>query len=344
MAAVVSAGPSPDTPAGRGPEAGAVRRVLVTGATGFVGRAFVAHAPARGLEVVAAIRGPGAALPGRVRAVAVGDLAGPVDWPAALEGVDAVVHLAARVHVMHDASADPAGDYRRVNVDATVALARAAEAAGVRRFVFASSVKALGESTPADRPFDDATPPHPEDPYGASKLEAERALHAIGAAGRIEAVVLRPPLMIGPGVRGNLRLLARAVGAGVPLPLGAIDNRRSLLSVGNFADALALALVHPGAVGGTFLIRDGEDLSTPALVRRIARAMGRRARLWPVPVGLLRAAGAVAGRADAVARLTESLRIDDAGWRAATGWTPPLDVDAGIASMVAAGRPARGPG
>ncbi len=316
--------------------------MLVTGATGFVGRAFVALARSRGTDVVAAVRAPGAALPPGVRAAVIGDLSGQVDWSAALEGVDAVVHLAARVHMMRDASPDPAGDYRRVNVDATVALARAAATAGVRRVVFASSVKALGESTPADRSFDDATPPRPADPYGASKLEAERALHAIAAGARVEAVVLRPPLMIGPGVKGNLRLLARAIAAGVPLPLGAIDNRRSLLSVGNFADALAHAVAHPAAAGGTFLVRDGEDLSTPALARRIARAMGRPARLWPVPVALLRAAGAVAGRGDAIARLTDSLRIDDARWRATTGWTPPLDVDAGIASMTAEGATASG--
>lgn len=327
------------------PPAVPVGRLLVTGAGGFVGRAFVADALARGTRVVAAVRDAhGSRLPGAARVVEVGDLAGPTDWAPVLAGVDVVVHLAARVHVTSDRSADPLADYRQVNVAATMRLAHAAAAAGVRRIVFASSVKAVGESTPPGGVLDDAAPPRPIDPYGVSKLEAEHALVDFARSAGIELTVLRPVLVVGPGARGNLQRLARAIDAGWPLPFGALDNRRSLLSLANLVDALRVAAEHPAAAGRSFLLADDDALSTADLARRIARAMGRPARLVPVPVALLRAAGAMVGRADAVGRLVDSLRVDASGWRAATGWRPPVTIDDGLAGFAAAFSAAPTPG
>ena len=311
-------------------------RMLVTGATGFVGRVLVDAARARGWSVSAAVRAPDARLPAGVRVEPVGDLAGAVDWGRALDGVDVVVHLAARVHVMRETAADALGAFRRVNVDATVALAEACARAGVRRLVYASSVKVLGESTPLGAPFDDASPPAPADPYGVSKLEAERALAGVSAAGGPEIAVLRPPLVHGPGAGGNLERLVRWVAAGVPLPIGSIDNRRSLVGVDNLADALLAAAGHPAAAGRTFLVADGEDLSTPELVRRIGRVIGREARIVPVPTPLLSAAMRVAGR-ESLRRLLESLQVDARGLRDALGWRPPRTVDQGLARLARRG-------
>lgn len=320
------------------------RRLLVTGATGFVGRVLVDAARARGWSVSAATRGPAstAGLPPDLTVHAVGDLAGPVDWSRALDGIDAVVHLAARVHVMRETERDPAGAFRRVNVDASVALAEAARRAGVRRLVYASSIKVLGESTPPGVAFDDTSPPAPLDPYGVSKLEAERALASVAAGGRLELAVLRPPLVHGPGVGGNLERLVRWVAAGVPLPVGGVDNRRSLVGVDNLADALLAVAEHPAAAGRTFVVADAEYLSTPELVRRIGRAVGRPARIVAVPVPLLSMAMRVAGR-ESMRRLLESLRVDARGLRIALGWTPPRTVDEGLARLAfgVAARPER---
>ena len=308
--------------------------LLVTGASGFVGRAMLDEALARGYSVRAAVRGPRPDLPRGVRVVETGGLDGSVDWSGALDGVDAVVHLAARVHVMRETLGDPLGEFRRVNVDGTTALAEAAARAGVRRLVFASSVKVLGESTAPGRPFDDLSPPRPVDPYGVSKLEAEEALLGIAAAGRLEVTVLRPPLVYGPGVKGNLGRLLRWVEAGVPLPLGAIDNRRSLIGLDNLVDALLAIVAHPGARNRRFLVADGEDLSTPELARRIGRAIGRPARLLPVPLAMLAAASQI-GAGESLRRLVESLQVDARGLREAVGWAPSRTVDDGLARMAA---------
>ncbi len=323
--------------AGRAAGSTAGGALLVTGATGFVGRALVDEALARGRTVRAAVRQPQPGLPAAVRVFAPGSPQQAVDWPAALDGVEAVVHLAARVHVMHESHGDPLGEFRRVNVDATAALAEAAARAGVRRLVFASSVKVLGEATAPGRPFDDRSPPHPLDPYGRSKLEAEEMLLGFAAAGRLEVTVLRPPLVYGPGVKGNFGRLLRWVEAGVPLPLGAVDNRRSLVGLDNLVDALLAVTAHPGARNRRFLVSDGEDLSTPELVRRMGRALGRPARLLRVPPGLLEAASRIGG-AESVRRLLESLQVDSGGLREAVGWRPPRSVDEGLAGLASVGR------
>jgi nucleoside-diphosphate-sugar epimerase len=304
--------------------------VLVTGASGFVGRALCAHLVAHGVGVRAAVRDAAAGfdLPGCTTA-SIGDIGPQTAWRQALDGVDAVAHLAARVHVMRDGSPDPPAAYQRVNVEGTVCLARAAAAAGVRRLLFLSSVKVNGESS--TRPLTETDGPAPEDPYGRSKWAAEQALAGVAKETGLQHVVLRPPLIYGPGVKANFLRLMRAVARGWPLPLGALDNRRSLLYLGNLVDAIRVCLEHPDVIGRTYFVSDGEDLSTPDLVRRLAVALGVRARMSRVPPALLGLLGAICGKRAAVDRLTGSLQIDCSALRQDTGWRPPFTVDQGLA-------------
>jgi UDP-glucose 4-epimerase len=223
--------------------------------------------------------------------------------------------------------------YRATNTDATLNLARQAAQAGVRRFVFVSSIKVNGEGR--DAPYRETDPPAPQDAYAISKWEAEQGLWRIARETGLEVVVLRPPLVYGPGVKANFRRLLDTVARGWPLPLGAIENRRSLLYLGNFVDAIRVCVEHPAAAGQTFLIDDGQPVSTPELVRAVARAMGRPARLLPVPAGMLEFAGALLGKRAAVARLTGSLWLDSSLIRARLGWTPPYSMAAGMAATVA---------
>ncbi|MBI3445978.1 MAG: SDR family oxidoreductase [Magnetospirillum sp.] len=305
-------------------------KILVTGAGGFVGAALLRGLRRQDDEVTGSVRrdcGPGL--------VPVGDIGPDTDWRPALHGVETVIHLANRAHVMDESEADPLAVFRRVNRDGTLRLAEQAVAAGVRRLVFVSSIKVNGEATHG-APFTATGQPAPEDAYGLSKLEAERGLAAIAARTGLEVVVVRPPLIYGPGVKGNLRTLMNVVGKGMPLPLGLVDNRRSLIGLGNLVDLLGLCARAPQAAGRVWLARDGEDLSTPELIRRMGRALGRPARLLPVPPVLLRLAGRLTGKSAAVGRLLGSLRVDDAATRAELGWTPPESVDEGLAAMAAA--------
>ena len=303
--------------------------VLLTGATGFVGQAVIGRLGMLGHGVVPVVR-RGAGLPNEVT---VPDMDAQTDWAAALAGCDAVVHLAARVHVMRDTAADPLARYRATNTEATLNLARQAAQAGGRRFVFISTIKVNGEGR--DAAYRETDAPAPEDAYAVSKWEAEQGLRRIAQETGLEVVVLRPPLVYGPGVKANFRRLIDTVARGVPLPLGAIDNRRSLLYLGNFVDAIRLCVEHPAAAGQTFLLDDGEPVSTPELVRAVARAMGRPARLLAVPVGMLEFAGALLGRRAAVARLTGSLWVDSSLIRTRLGWVPPYAMAAGLAETVA---------
>jgi nucleoside-diphosphate-sugar epimerase len=301
-------------------------RILVTGATGFVGTAFVAAVVEQGRHSVRAVaRHTSSAFRPGVEQVAA-DLAAGTNWACALDGVEAVLHLAARVHVMRDAAADPLAEFRRVNVEGTITLASQAAAAGVRRFVYLSSVKVHGESGT----YSEDDPPAPEDAYGVSKHEAEVGLRQIAAATKMESVIIRPPLVYGPGVRANFQQLMRAVALGVPLPLGAVHNLRSLIGVDNLVDFMLTCLEHPAAAGETFLVSDGEDLSTTDLVRRIARAMDRSARLVPVPASALMAAATLIGRRDAARRVLGTLRVDITKARRRLAWTPPVMVDEGL--------------
>lgn len=302
-------------------------RVLVTGASGFVGSVLCADLTRRGALVRRAVRSPDGDIP---ETVAVGDVGPRTDWRAALDGVDAVVHLAARVHVVRDSAASPLSEYRRVNIEGTRQLAQAAAQAGVRRLLLVSSIKVNGEVT--RRPFTEDDPPKPVGAYAISKWEAEQAL--IEASGRLglEWVVLRPPLVYGPGVGANFLGLLHAVATRRPLPLGAIENRRSLAYVGNLVDAIHCCLVQQEAANRTFLIGDGEDVSTPDLVRRLACALGVSPRLLRVPVPLLRTGGWLVGQRAAIERLAGSLQVDSGRLRSVLGWVPPHGLEQGLAA------------
>jgi UDP-glucose 4-epimerase len=235
---------------------------------------------------------------------------------------------------MHETAVDPLAAFREVNVQGTANLARQAASAGVRRLLFASSVKVNGEAT-GGTPFAENDTPHPQDAYGVSKWEAEQVLRAVGAETRLEVVILRPPLIYGPGVAGNFLRLLDAVASGMPLPLGAVQNRRSLLYVGNFVDALVACLDHPCAAGQTFLLSDGNSMSTPDLIKRIAIALGRRARLVAVPPQLMRMGAALVGRRDAADRLLGSLEVSDSAIRRELAWKPRYSVADGLAATAA---------
>ena len=304
-------------------------RVLVTGATGFVGRALCNQLSAIGHTVIPAVR-HGSGLPNEV---VTSDIGSSTDWRMALAGCDAVVHLAARVHMIREAERDPLALYRRTNTEATLNLARQAAQARVKRFVFISTIKVNGEGR--DAPYRETDAPAPEDEYALSKWEAELGLHRIAQETGLEVVILRPPLVYGPGVKANFRRLIETVARGWPLPLGAVRNRRSLLYLGNFVDAIRLCLEHPGAAGQTFLLDDGEPVSTPQLIRALAAAMRRPARLLPVPPWLLEFAGALLGKRAAVTRLTGSLYVDSSMIRSRLGWAPPFSMEVGLAATVA---------
>jgi nucleoside-diphosphate-sugar epimerase len=310
------------------------RSTLLTGASGFVGRACVPRLERAGWRVRCAMRTASAPVETSVQRCTVGGIGPHTDWSRALDGIDAVVHLAARVHVMRESVTDPLAAFRAINVEGTRELARQAAAAGVRRFVFVSSVKVNGEAT-AGRACSEGDAPHPQDPYGLSKLEAEQALREIEAKTGLEVVILRPPLVYGPGVKGNFLRMLQWVDRGVPLPLGAAANRRSLVFVGNLVDALAAGLEHPGAAGETFLVDDGQPVSTAQLLREIGGALGRPARLLCIPPRLLRIAAAMIGRGDDAERLLGDLVVDGSRIRRALGWCPPFSREDGLAATAA---------
>jgi len=300
--------------------------VLVTGANGFIGRALCDVLAASGRRVRQAVRMPVPSLPD---AMAVGDIGADTDWRTALEGVSGVVHLAARTHVLRETATDPLTEYRKINVSATERLARSAAAGGVRRLVFVSSVKVNGEHT-EERPFTEDGAPRPEDAYGVSKWEAEQALSRIAAETGLEVVVLRPPLVYGPGVKGNFLRLINLVARGVPLPLGAVDNRRSFIYSGNLTGAIATALDASQAAGRTYLVSDGEDVSTPDLVRGLARALGVKPRLLSLPLAALGLGATLAGKRAEFARLTGSLQVDSSRIRRELGWRPSFALTQGL--------------
>lgn len=310
--------------------------ILVTGATGFVGSALVKRLVMESAfgGVVAVSRRLDVPWPEGVKRVQVSDLQPTTDWSVALRRVDAVVHCAARVHVMQDNASDPLQAYRHVNVGGTLHLARQAAAAGVRRFVFVSSIKVNGESTLPGVPFTADDAPAPLDPYGVSKMEAEQGLQEISVQTGMEVVIVRPPLVYGPEVKANFAAMMRWVAKGVPLPLGAIHNARSMVALDNLVDLLVTCLSHPAAAGQTFLVSDGQDVSTTSLLRRTAQAMGQQAVLLPVPAGLLQWVAALLGQRDVAQRLCGSLQADIGKTRQLLGWSPPLTLDQGLRKAV----------
>lgn len=301
--------------------------ILLTGGSGFVGTGLLGRLHEDKLEVRVIVRRQIHSLPHQA---IIADLGPDTDWSAALKDVTTVIHAAARVHMMQDEAADPLGEYRLVNVAGTMNLARQAAAAGARRFIFVSSIKVNGERTAAGRPYRADDVPAPVDPYGISKHEAEQQLCELATQTGMEVVIIRPVLVYGPGVKGNFRTLLRWLQRGVPLPLGAIHNRRSLVSLENLVDLIITCVDHPAAANQTFLVSDGEDLSTTELLRRAAAAMKTCARLIPVPMEALQLAGGLLGRGAMAERLCGSLQVDISKTRELLGWSPPVRVDAAL--------------
>lgn len=302
--------------------------VLLTGASGFVGRGLLERMSAQPyLELTATARRPLFGLPGSIKCLQVPGLETGTDWRNAVESVVVVIHAAARVHVMHEMSSDPLTEFRKVNVDGTLNLARQAAAAGVRRFIFISSIKVNGEGTTPGRPYKADDDSAPLDPYGISKMEAEQGLRALAAETGMEVVIIRPVLVYGPGVKANFLNMMRWLYKGVPLPFGAIHNRRSLIALDNLVDLVVTCIDHPAAANQTFLVSDGEDLSTTELLRRMGAALGKPARLLPVPSQLLEAGAALLGKTGLSQRLCGSLQVDIGKTRELLNWTPPVSVD-----------------
>lgn len=308
-----------------------MENILITGATGFVGSASVKRLLQENVRVsVAVLDGDNSEhLPADVERIIVPPLSESSDYSAALRHVDCIIHLAARVHIMRDTAANPLEEFRKVNLHGTERLALQAVQAGVKRFVFISTIKVHGEESAT--PYNEDSPLVPLDPYGTSKAEAEEALRRIGAKTGLEVVIVRPPLVYGPGVKANFRQLMSVVARGVPLPFASIRNIRSLIFVENLADALACCTVHPNAAGQTYLVSDGEDVSTPKLILCIAYALGKPARLFPFPIGLMRFAGKMLGKSATVERMVGSLQVDNSKIQRELGWKPPVTMEQGLA-------------
>lgn len=310
-------------------------KVLVTGGAGNVGSALLrglANDP--GIRLRAGVRAATASPLANCEYVAMGDLAAGGGVSGIAEGCDVLVHTAARVHMMEEDAATAATAYRDTNVGGTLHVAEEAARAGVKRFVFVSTVKVHGESTKAGAPFREQDVPAPQDPYAISKLEAENALRELCGKAGMEYVIVRPPLVYGPGVGANFLALAQAVQRAMPLPLGAIRNSRSLVGIDNLVSFLRQCMDHPAAANEIFLVSDGHDLSSADLVRGLAKAMDRPARLLPAPVWLLRGVGALTGRGLAVQRLVDNLQVDIAKARTLLSWTPPVTVEEGLRRAV----------
>jgi nucleoside-diphosphate-sugar epimerase len=308
--------------------------ILVTGATGFVGSAVVARLASAGVETRACVRRDDVSMPDGVHTIKAGDITADADWLEVFADVEAVVHTAARVHVMDDTTADPLAEFRRINVHGTLNLARQAAAAKVRRFVFISSVKVNGEVTRSGIPFSAGDIPAPIDHYGVSKMEAERGLRVIAEQTGLEVVIIRPPLVYGPGVKANFAALMRAVQRRRLLPLGAIYNQRSLVALDNLVDFIMVCLYHPRAANQTFLVSDGHDLSTTELASGLAQAAGVPPRLVPVPVWALQMMARLFGKAGTGQRLCGNLQVDISKASSLLGWVPPITVKEGLRRAV----------
>lgn len=309
-------------------------KICVTGASGFIGQALCSflrvpghavRAASRSLESVSSADG--------LDVVAVGEVGAQTDWSAAVVGVDCVMHCAARAHVVYETESDSLTTYRAVNVAGTQRLAVQAAALGVRRFVFLSSIGVLGVHTNGRGPFFVSDAPSPIEDYALSKWEAEQALWAVSAQTGLEVVVVRLPLVYGPGVKGNMLRFLRWVASGLPLPFGAVRNQRSLVGLSNLVDLLLCCAEHPAAAGKTFLASDGQDLSTPELIRLMAEGMNRRAHLLPAPASFLKAGGSLLGKRGEIDRLVGSLQVDSGYTRVQLGWTPPVPVEDGVREM-----------
>ncbi|SDT90771.1 UDP-glucose 4-epimerase family protein [Geopseudomonas guangdongensis] len=303
--------------------------ILLTGSTGFLGRSLVRQLNLqKGVSLAVALRSQGA--PTELVAHVVGEISTDTDWASAVAGQQVVIHAAARAHIMKDEVADPLAEYRRVNVEGTLSLARQAATAGAKRFIFISSIKVNGESTALGKPFRVSDIPAPEDPYGLSKLEAEQGLLQLADETSMEVVIIRPPLVYGPGVKGNFASMIKLVENGLPLPLGAIHNKRSLVGIDNLVDLIIHCIDHPAAANRVLLAGDGDDLSTTELLRAVGRAMGKSARLIPVPAAMLQLGAGLLGRKAMAQRLLGSLQVDISQTCELLDWKPPYTVEEGL--------------
>jgi nucleoside-diphosphate-sugar epimerase len=308
--------------------------ILVTGATGFVGSALCKCLRKNGFEFRAALRALNSHS-GGIEVFEVGSLSSKTDWTLPLRGINQVVHLAARVHVMSDKSADPLAEFRKINVDATIHLATQAAAAGVRRFIFLSSIKVNGESTQLGRLFTAEDVARPQDPYGVSKYEAEHELRTIAEKTGMEVVIIRPPLVYGPGVKANFASMMQMIQRGVPLPLASFaGNQRSLVALGNLIDFIVTCINHPAAANQTFLVSDDEDVSTAELLRRMGIALKRPSKLFYVLSLLLQFGAALLNKAEIYQRLCGSLQVDITKTKELLHWRPPLSVDQGLRQLI----------
>ena len=302
--------------------------VLITGANGFVGKALGEKLVTEGFCVNGAVR---SSVPldvtDAITQFHIGNIDSNTNWQKALVDVNVAVHLAARVHVMNETAIDALAEFRKVNVEGTLNLARQAIEAGVQRFIFISSIKVNGEITLLGHPYTSDDQPAPDDPYGVSKREAEDALRQLANETGLEVVVIRPPLIYGPGVKANFQSMMHWLEKGVPLPLGAIDNQRSLVALDNLIDLIITCIDHPAAANQTFLAGDGEDLSTTELLQRLSAALGKKARLLPVPSFLLVWGAALLGKQAMAQRLCSSLQVDISKAHDLLGWTPPVTVE-----------------
>jgi nucleoside-diphosphate-sugar epimerase len=308
-------------------------KILSTGSSGFVGKSLLTALYAKN-HLISATRRTHSDYGSRFDSHVVSNIDALTNWSEALTGADAVIHLAARVHVMRDSAPDPLAAFRSVNTDGTLNLARQAAAVGVRRFIFLSTIGVNGNVTNAGKSFSAADTPQPHDPYSVSKYEAEVGLRTIAASSQMEIVIIRPPLVYGRNAPGNFGKLNRLVARGLPLPLASVNNRRSLIGIDNLVSFIITCLEHPAAANETFLVGDGEDLSTPDLIRRMARAMGRTARLLPVPAPLIMAAATVLGKGEMAHRICGSLQVDISKSQELLRWNPPVTVDEGLRRAV----------
>ncbi len=312
------------------------QRVLVTGASGFVGSALCRHLVANSINVIGTVRNlPALPVPG-VDYRSVGELGTSTAWDDEIfTGVQIIVHCAARVHVTNDYAQDPLMEFRRVNTQGTEALAQVAVHTGVKRLIFLSSVKVNGENSLPDLPIDEAAPANPQDYYGISKLEAERALLRIASETGLEVVILRFPMVYGPGVKGNFLRLLKLVDSGIPLPFSLVNNRRSLVNLNNLTEVISACLTDPTAVEKTYMVSDGEDISTAQLITQMAHALEKPVRLWPCPLHLIKLAGMLAGKSDEMSKLLGSLCINSNKIRSELGWVPPHTLTQGLSQIAA---------
>ena len=301
-------------------------KVLVTGGNGFVGQSLCQQLLQQDYFVRTAIRDFNKTVPASEK-VLIGNLDANTDWSLALQDIQVVIHLAARVHVMKETSSDALAEFRKVNVEGTLNLARQAVQAGVSRFIYLSSIKVNGEQTSDEMPYTPEDEPNPVDPYGISKQEAEKALRQLALETGLKVVIIRPPLIYGPSVKANFQSMMRIIDKNVPLPLAAINNKRSLVALDNLIDLILTCIKHPAAVNQTFLVSDGHDLSTPELLKRMAVALGKRAYLLPIPTVLLVSVATMLGKKAIAQRLCGSLQVDISKSRELLGWQPPLCVD-----------------